>query len=185
MNLVNQLEALLFVADSPASLTTLARSLDVTEGQVEQALEVLQDRLSDRGAIQVVKLAGGYQLSTRPEYAELIGAFLKPQRARLSRSLMEVLAIVAYKQPLTMADIEVVRGVQSDYAVRSLLDRRLIQEVGRKPSPGRPLLFGTTKQFLHHFHLNDLSELPAIGSAPLVEVAAGATPNLFELESQG
>jgi segregation and condensation protein B len=183
--LVEQVEAILFVADSPVSLASLARALDVTEGQAEAALEVLQQRLDERSAVQVVKLAGGYQLSTRPEFADLIGSFLKPQRSKLSRSLLEVLAIVAYKQPITMAEIETIRGVQSDYAIRGLLDRRLIQEVGRRPTPGRPILLGTSKQFLHHFHLNDLSELPSIGAVPLLERQDSGHPSLFDERQEG
>lgn len=162
MDVVDQVHALLFVADTPSPASTLAGALGFTEGQVEQALEVLADRLETQGPVQLVKLAGGYQLSTRPEFAEVIANFLKPQRQRLSRSLMEVLAIVAYRQPITMAEVDDVRGVQSDYAVRALLERRLVQEVGRKPVPGRPVLYGTSAQFLHQFKLNDISELPAL-----------------------
>ena len=156
--------ALLFVADSPSPATTLANALGFTEGQVEQAIDVLEERLNAGGPLQLVRLAGGYQLATRPEYAEAIANFLKPQRQRLSRSLMEVLAIVAYRQPITMAEIDDVRGVQSDYALRALLERRLVQEVGRKPVPGRPVLYGTSAQFLHQFKLNDLSQLPTLES---------------------
>lgn len=167
MSLVDVIEALLFVADSPVPLPMLARAADVTEGQAEQALEILTERHTS-GALQVVKIAGGYQLCTKPEHAETIGNFLKPQRQRLSRSLMEVLAIVAYRQPLTMAEIDEIRGVQSDYSVRALAERRLIKEVGRRKSPGRPLLYGTTQQFLHQFKLNSLKELPPL-SHPLPE----------------
>lgn len=162
MSLPDQLEALLFVADQPAPIKSLSQALQVTEGQVEQGLEILERRLEERGSLRVVKLAGGYQLATKPEYAQLIAAFLKPQGNRLSKSLLEVLAIVAYKQPLTMAEIEQVRGVQSDYSVRALVERRLIQDMGRKAVPGRPVLYGTTAEFLHQFKLNDLAQLPVI-----------------------
>ena len=162
MSLPDQIEALLFVADEPASLKVLAAALQVTEGQVEQGLEVLEARLEERGSLRLVQLAGGFQLGTKPEYAPLVANFLKPQRQRLSKSLMEVLAIVAYNQPMTMAEIEQVRGVQSDYSVRALVERRLIQDVGRKPVPGRPVLYGTTQEFLHQFKLNDLKDLPPI-----------------------
>lgn len=165
MNIVSSLEVLLFVSDGPASADRLARALGVTVGQVEQALEVLQKQLDDGSGLSLVKLAGGYQLSTKKEYAELIGSFLSPQRTRLSRSLMEVLAIVAYRQPITGSEIEVVRGVQSDYGIRSLLERRLIREVGRKKAPGRPALYGTTQQFLHQFNLHDLEDLPKLDPA--------------------
>jgi segregation and condensation protein B len=154
--------ALLFVADSPTPAATLATASGLSEGQVEQAIEVLRERLDREGPLQLVRLAGGYQLSTRPEYAEMILGFLKPQRQRLGRSLMEVLAIVAYRQPLTVAEIDEVRGVQSDHSVRALLERRLIHEVGRRQSPGRPILYGTTQQFLHQFKMDDLSELPPV-----------------------
>jgi segregation and condensation protein B len=160
--LVSAVEALLFSTDAPASVASLARALGALEGQVEQALELLRDRLDRSSGIQVVQIAGGYQLCTRPEYAELVAGFLKPQRNRLSRSLLEVLAIVAYRQPVTLAEIDLVRGVQSDYSVRQLVERGLIAEAGRKKAPGRPMLFATTQQFLHLFHLKDLSELPPI-----------------------
>jgi segregation and condensation protein B len=165
MNAADSVEALLFVADSPATPESLAQALSLTVGQVDQALEVLNERLSNQGPLHLVKLAGGYQLATKPEYGQAIANFLKPQRQRLSRSLMEVLAIVAYRQPLTMAEIDAIRGVQSDYSVKSLLERRLVQEVGRKHAPGRPVLYGTSQQFLHQFKLNDLSQLPALEAA--------------------
>ena len=159
---VDSVEALLFVADSPSTPETLAQALELTVGQVEQALEILHERLTSQGPLHLVRLAGGYQLATKPEYGQAIANFLKPQRQRLSRSLMEVLAIVAYRQPLTMAEIDQIRGVQSDYSVKALLERRLVQEVGRRHAPGRPLLYGTSQQFLHQFKLNDLSQLPEL-----------------------
>lgn len=154
--------ALLFVADGPATPEALALALELTVGQVEQALEVLAKNLKKKGPLHVVQLAGGYQLATKPEFGQAISTFLRPQRQRLSKSLMEVLAIVAYKQPMTIAEIEEIRGVQSDYSVKSLLERRLLQEVGRKPTPGRPVLYGTSAQFLHQFKMNDLNELPEL-----------------------
>ncbi|AIE86965.1 SMC-Scp complex subunit ScpB [Fimbriimonas ginsengisoli] len=166
MDPVDQILALLFVADAPASLASLAAPLGYTEGQVEQALELLDKRLKKSGPLQLVTLAGGYQISTKPAYAEIVSAFLKPQRQRLSRSLMEVLAIIAYKQPMTMAEIDAVRGVQSDYSVKALLERRLVQETGRRATPGRPVLYGTSAQFLHQFNMSDLSQLPPLESEP-------------------
>jgi segregation and condensation protein B len=180
MNIVEQAEALLFVADSPVSLQQLSRALDATEGQTEQALEVLQQRLAERGALQVVRLAGGYQLSTKPEFSTLVGNFLKPQRGRLSRALLEVLAIVAYRQPITMATLDEIRGVQCDYSIRGLLDRGLIHEKGRVFAPGRPILYGTTKQFLHQFHLNDLDELPEVMGLDSIQVISTGEPQLFD-----
>ncbi len=162
MSIVDQVEALLFVSDEPVSAAVLASSLGVAEGQVEQALEILEAHLESRGAVRLTKIAGGYQLCTKPEHAVMVANFLKPQRQRLSRSLMEVLAIVAYRQPVTLVDIETVRGVQSDYSVKALQERRLLEEVGRRQAPGRPVLYGTTDQFLHQFNMVDLSELPPV-----------------------
>jgi len=159
---IDSMLALLFVADAPATPEALANALGYTEGQAEQALEALETRLAREGPLMLVRLAGGFQLATKPQYAEPIGAFLQPHRGRLSRSLMEVLAIVAYRQPITLAEIDAVRGVQSDYSVRALVERRLVDDVGRKPVPGRPVLYGTTQQFLHQFNMNDLSELPQL-----------------------
>jgi len=159
---VDRLYALLFVADAPLDATTLGVALGLPEGATEEALDVLEKRLKKDGPVQLVRLAGGWQLSTKPEYAELVAAFLQPQRGRLGRSLMEVLAIVAYRQPITMAEIDAVRGVQSDHSLRALAERRLVHEVGRKPVPGRPVLWGTTDQFLHQFFLDDLSALPPL-----------------------
>jgi segregation and condensation protein B len=161
---VEALHALLFVADSPVTATQLGSALGLTEGQIEQGLEVLRDRLAASGPIQMVQLAGGYQLCTKPEFMPVINEFLRPQRQRMSRSLLEVLAIVAYRQPITLAEIDAVRGVQSDHAVRALADRRLVQDVGRKHAPGRPVLYGTTQQFLHVFNLNELRALPPLES---------------------
>lgn len=171
---IDEVFALLFVADAPATIESLARALELTEGQVDQALEILEAKLEEDGPIQLVRLAGGVQLSTKPAYGERIAAFLKPQGQRLSRSLMEVLAIVAYNQPITMAEVDQVRGVQSDYAMRQLLERRFVKEVGRKPTPGRPVLYGTTSQFLHQFKMRDLKDLPPLdpnAPAPLAEAA--------------
>ena len=162
MTLVDQLEALLFVSEAPAKLNDLARTLEVAEGQVEQGLEILATRLETTGALKLVKIAGGYQLATKAEFADLVGLYMKPQKQRLSRSIMEVLAIVAYKQPITNGEIEVIRGVQSDYGLRILQERNLICEVGRKQTPGRPMLFGTTQQFLHQFNLDGLTQLPQL-----------------------
>lgn len=162
MQIVDALEALLFVAQGPVPLEQLAVSLGVAQGQVEQALDILRQRYEERGALLVLEIAGGWQICTKPEHAERIADFLKPQRHRLGRSLLEVLAVVAYKQPITTAEIEAVRGVQSDYSIRNLVERRLIHEVGRKKAPGRPVQFGTTQQFLHQFKLRSLDDLPEL-----------------------
>lgn len=126
------------------------------------ALATLGSRLDQWSSLQLVEIAGGYQLCTRPQLADLVSRYLKPQKQRLSRSIMEVLAIVAYRQPITMAEVDQIRGVQSDYGIRQLLERRLVKEVGRRPTPGRPVLYGTTQQFLHQFNLKAIDELPVL-----------------------
>ncbi len=186
ISVVDKLEALLFVANAPATLADLSAAVGAPEGAIDQALELLERRMNASGAIQLVRLAGGYQLSTKSEYSEVIAAFLKPQNKRLSRSAMEVLAIIAYKQPMTIGDVEEIRGVQSDYGVRVLLERNLIQEVGRKPTPGRPVLYGTTQEFLHRFNLNDVKELPPLEvDALLAKKKSDSTPALEPSEASG
>lgn len=166
MSLAEALEALLFVAAAPARIEELAAALDQPREEVEDALKSLAAQRAAQGGLQVVRLAGGYQLATKPELAESVARFLKPQRQKLSRTLLEVLAIVAYRQPITLAEVDAARGVQSEYAVKQLVERRLLREVGRRPSPGRPLLYGTTQQFLHQFNLDDIDSLPPLASDP-------------------
>jgi segregation and condensation protein B len=154
------LHALLFVADAPLSVQTLCEATGEPVEAVEAALRALQAELAARGAIQLVALAGGYQLATKPEYAFYIARLLNPPQKRLSRAALETLAIIAYEQPVTQAQIDALRGVDSSHTVRHLLARGLIQEVGRKDAPGKPALYGVTPQFLHYFGLNSLEELP-------------------------
>lgn len=151
------------MADSPATADEIAAALGIPVYEVEEGLERLGGRLTHGSGLQLVRIAGGYQLCTKPEFAEIVAKFLQPQKHKLSRSLMEVLAIIAYQQPVTSAEIDAVRGVQSDYGLRQLVEKRLVCEVGRKSAPGRPVLYGTTQQFLHTFNLNSLAELPELG----------------------
>lgn len=164
--LTDRIEALLFVSESPVTAEELSEALQTPLHVIEEEIERVARRLSASGPLQLVRIAGGYQFSTKTEFADDVSRFLKPQRPRLGRGLMEVLAVVAYRQPVTSAEIEAVRGVDSAYAVRQLVDRRLITEVGRKAAPGRPVLYGTTQQFLHTFSLNSLEELPPIDQLP-------------------
>lgn len=182
MNIVDSLEAVLFVADAPVSLEQLSAALGFNEGQLVQALEVLEARLEERGSICLTQLAGGYQLCTKQEYSEVVTRFLKPRGDKLSKSTMEVLAVIAYRQPITLTDIDAIRGVQSDYSLRVLVEKRLVHEVGRKQAPGRPVLWGTTDSFLHTFKLNDIKELPALGEEreEVKSLAQGNIPTLFD-----
>lgn len=173
-------EALLFVAGEPLPVGRLARILGVGEGVVREALQELVEacRAPGRG-IELVEVAGGWQLVTRPEYSRAVEELLQPRRQALSRAALETLAIIAYRQPVTRAEIEAIRGVQSDAGLRALLERGLVREVGRKEAPGRPILYGTTPLFLQQFGLRDLSELPPPGSLAAGGEAAtepGAAP---------
>jgi segregation and condensation protein B len=116
---------------------------------------------SGHRAFRIVHVAGGYQFATRPEYGSWLGKMLREKtRRKLSVSALETLAVIAYRQPVTKPEIEAIRGVNIDYVLRTLLERNLAAIVGRAASPGRPLLYGTTQEFLKRFGLNDLSELP-------------------------
>jgi len=173
-----KLEALLFVADSPLSVPHLAELTGEFESEVLDALTALGQRYEHGHAIQLVRIANGYQISTKPEHASLIANLVAPQRTRMSRAQLETLAIIAYQQPVTAAHIEAVRGVQSDHCLRALSDRYLIEEVGRKQTAGRPVLYGTTDQFLHQFGLESLEKLPKIaeleGASPALELVESA-----------
>lgn len=155
------LECVLFVATEPVPVKTLVEVLQADEEQIGSALCALEERLQTSG-LQLVQVAGGYQLCTRPEFAETVARYLQPQPSKLSRAALETVAIIAYRQPITLPEIEAIRGVQSDGVIRTLLQRGLIQEVGRKQTAGRPVLYGTTPQFLHYFGLNSLEELPEL-----------------------
>lgn len=189
MRLIQALEALLFVADSPATPEELARALGVPVFEVEEALEKLGGRLHHTSALQLVRIAGGYQLCTKPEYAEAVARFTQPQGSKLSRSLMEVLAVIAYKQPVTLAELEQVRGVDSGYGVRQLVERRLVCENGRRTTPGRPVEYGTTQQFLHAFNLQSLEDLPVVNfESAILPKAVGTSeppdqPSLLDAEA--
>jgi segregation and condensation protein B len=156
------LEALLFVSAEPVLPSQLAEALGISVTAVEQELETLGGELSTRG-LRLQRHAGRVQLTTAPETAELIERFLGLEATtHLSRASLETLAIIAYQQPVTRPQVDAVRGVNSDGVMKSLLGKDLIQEVGRAEGPGRPILYGTTPDFLRHFGLNSLGELPAL-----------------------
>ena len=160
--LVAVLEALLFVSGEPLPLARLTTVIGaVSKAEVEQALNLLSQQLAQDGrGIQLVKLAGGYRLVTKPDYAPWLKRLDKAKAAqKLSRSALESLAIIAYKQPLVRAEIEEIRGVETSGVLRTLLERKLVRIVGRKEVPGRPIMYGTTKFFLEHFGLQDLTQL--------------------------
>lgn len=156
------IEAILFVSGEPVQLGAVARALEVTELEVSAAAdELASDYDYNRRGICLKRFGSHIQLSTRPDYAPQIEKLLQPiQKQSLSQAALETLAVVAYKQPVTRLDIEAVRGVKCDYSVQSLMNKGLIEEVGRKETLGRPILYGTTDAFLSHFGLTSLEGLP-------------------------
>lgn len=159
------LETLLFVSHGPVTLDRLVAALEgVVRAEVKQVLRHLQEDYERAGrGLQLVEVAGGFQLVTRPEYAPWIRRLEKSKPApKLSRSALESLAVIAYKQPIVRSEIEKIRGVETSSVLKTLLERKLVRIVGRKEEPGRPILYGTTKYFLQHFGLRDLSELPPL-----------------------
>jgi len=157
-------EALIFVADEPLSAKTIADVLKVDLAAVEKAVgELVAECDARNGGLQLREIAGGWQIATRPEHHEQVRAYLKSKpSAKLSLASLETLAVIAYKQPVTVPEILEIRGVQSPSAIKTLLDKRLIVARGRKETVGRPMMYGTSKEFLIQFGLKDLTELPSI-----------------------
>jgi segregation and condensation protein B len=158
------LEALLFVTAEPLEPKELKQITDMHEKDIKELLdEIAADYEERAGGILVGKVAGGYQMLSNVEHVDLIKRLKGKGRAqKLSLAALEALAIIAYKQPITKAEVEDLRGVNSDGIVKSLLDKRLVKIVGKKEAPGKPLLYSTTREFLQYFGLNDLTELPTL-----------------------
>jgi len=158
-----EIEALLFATDAPLSSGRLRALFSNAEAkEITSAIEELQEDYTTAGfAFTIVEFGGGYQIATRPEYAPLVERLFKGRRyARLSRAGLEVLAIVAYRQPITRLEIDDIRGVQSSGAIATLSERNLLTVVGRSEAVGHPLLYGTTREFLSHLGLKALGQLP-------------------------
>ena len=171
MNAPQIVEAVLFASDAPLSPDEIARADEqLDEDQVEEALQALQAEYDDaQRAFQLVEVAGGYQILTRPEYAPYLERFDNvPRPSRLSGPSIETLAIIAYRQPIGRLEIEYVRGVGASGVIRTLQERRLIDVVGRAKGLGRPLLYGTTTQFLEHFGFKSLEGLPRPEELPII-----------------
>lgn len=162
--LIGAVEALIFVSGDPVPLKRLADLLEIQGKEVREALDALSERYVQNGsALQIVEVAGGFQLRTRPTYSLYINRFLERKRkTSLSGPALETLAIIAYKQPITRAEIEAIRGVGIDGVLKSLMDKRLVKVAGVKEVPGRPNLYGTTKRFLEYFGINSLKDLPPV-----------------------
>lgn len=156
------IEAVLFASGDPVDIERLADIVDVDKKSLREILKKMTDNYNyERRGIHLIRMEDSYQLSTRGEYAEYVSRLLDPPRKQnLSNAALEVLSIVAYKQPVTRSSIEHIRGVNCDYIVNRLIERNFIEEKGRLDAPGRPILFGTTTHFLRIFGLSELSELP-------------------------
>lgn len=155
------LEALLFVSAGPVSVGQLAEALNRKAEEIEEGLHILENGFEQGRGLSIQWHAGKVQLTTAPALAGLVEKFLGLEAtARLSRAALETLAIIAYRQPVTRPGVDAIRGVNSDGVMKSLLTKGLVQEVGRSDGPGRPILYGTTAEFLQHFGLSSLAKLP-------------------------
>jgi segregation and condensation protein B len=155
------IEAVLFVAAEPVSIKTLAKLTGAEEAQVTMALQQIDADFAERGIV-LREVAGGYRFATSPAARHAVEAYLLPPKTNLSPAALETIAIVAYNEPVTKAQIEEIRGVSADSVIATLLDRRFIAESGRKEAPGRPMLYKTTPEFLEAFGMNSLDDLPAV-----------------------
>jgi len=179
------LEAIIYAAEEPLTAVQIGKGLDMPQDQVEADLQALmEESASDKRGIEIRKVAKGYKMSTKAEHHDGVRKFVKTLRPkfRLSLPALETLAVVAYKQPVTIPEIQAVRGVNSTGVVSTLLNRKLITTAGRKAVIGRPMQYRTTKDFLIQFGLSDLTELPTLkeleelGRAALGEVGETETP---------
>lgn len=190
--LVGQLEALLFASDAPLPVERVSEVLDIALGDARAAVDVLRAACEEPGrGLAVVEVGGGVRLVTRPEHASVLMSLQRLRlKSRLSRAAVETLTIIAYRQPISRPEIEQLRGVGTESVLTHLLERRFVRVVGRKATPGRPVLYGTTREFLEHFGLRDLEELPpfeppagAPGETPAGSETAGAAVATIEESS--
>jgi segregation and condensation protein B len=180
-----RLEALLFASPGPATIDQIATALEARPAEIEAALSSLEAHYAERG-LRIQYHKGGAQMTSAPEYAPEIERLLQlDSQAYLSRASLEVLAIVTYKQPITRPQIDSIRGVNSDSSLRTLLRHGLIEDVGRTSGPGRPILYGTSGEFLQHFGLSSLEDLPKIEVAAEGSSPAPESPGDIEGDSTG
>ncbi|MBR0375862.1 MAG: SMC-Scp complex subunit ScpB [Firmicutes bacterium] len=159
--LLRALEALLFVACEPLTLADLVKYTEAEKEQVEAALKELTERYADRG-MTLRRIAGGYQFVTPEQFAFLVERLYRPKYQQLSSAALEALAVIAYKQPITRAEVAAVRQVDSDSVINTLLEKKLIREVGRVNTAGRAILYGTGEEFLSFFGIDSLDDLPRL-----------------------
>jgi len=167
------IEALLFVSGEPVALAVLKNISEIPESELKQLLDDLIKEYNERDSgIHIVEIANGYQMVTNPSYSQWVRKLKNTSASsKLSMPALETLAIIAYNQPIIKAELEQIRGVNSDGVVKTLLDRRLVKILGRKEAPGKPLLYGTTREFLQYFGLKELSELPTLKELAREEAA--------------
>lgn len=162
-HLKGNIEAILFAAGRPVSEEELATILSVEKEHIRLLLAQMKDAMEEKGrGLTILEIAEGYQLCTKADYAESVAALAEIQPNRLSKAALETLSVIAFKQPITRAEIEQIRGVQVDRVLQNLLDKELIKELGRKEVIGRPILYGTTEVFLNCFGMTSLADLPPL-----------------------
>ncbi|HEX8960030.1 MAG TPA: SMC-Scp complex subunit ScpB [Geobacteraceae bacterium] len=163
-NLTSIVESLLFISDVPLTLDRLCAILEENErGDVAAAVARLREVYAEAGrGISLVEVAGGYQLRSNPENADYIRRLIRGKTFKFSRSALETLAVIAYRQPITRAEVEYLRGVDTGGVVKTLLEKKMIRIIGKKDIPGKPLIYGTTRDFLEAFGLKDLASLPTL-----------------------
>ncbi len=167
-HLSQHIEALIFAADTPVSLEEVKECLNATfehdfsVEEITRAIEEVKARYqTEHSAIEMIEIAGGYQFMTKPAYHGVIATWLKQTtKRRLSQAAIETLSIIAYKQPITKAELEAIRGVSCDYTIQKLLEKELVSIIGRSEGPGRPLLYGTSVKFMDYFGLKSIKDLP-------------------------
>ncbi|MGK2906289.1 MAG: SMC-Scp complex subunit ScpB [Desulfuromonadales bacterium] len=156
-------EALIFAADGPIKLERMAEALDLDQAEILSAIEALQvDYAEHPRGFFMQEVSGGYQLRTRPEYADYLRKIGRSRPFKFSRPALESLAIIAYRQPVTRSEVEYLRGVDSGSVLKTLLEKRLVRILGKKDVPGKPMIYGTTREFLELFGLPDLAALPTL-----------------------
>lgn len=188
--LLQYIEALIFAADQPISLDDIQSSISdyleikVKEEDIEKAITALSEKYqSSDFAIEVVAISEGYQFMTKGAYHKVIGAYLRnSNKKKLTRSAMETLSIIAYRQPVTKSEMEEIRGVNCDYTVQKLLEKNLVEIVGRGDGPGKPLMYGTSAKFMDYFGLKSIADLPKIKEVRPEVNEMGTLPNISEFQ---
>lgn len=178
------IEALLFASERPLTLKKLGSIVDLSPREVQAEIDMLREEKERIGAIGIIETALGWQLVSKAEYAPFIAKLRDEKRQRLSRAAFEVLAIVAYRQPVTRADVEALRGVDCAGSLQFLLEKKLVAFAGRKDAPGRPWLYETTPQFLDHFGLRHLADLPSLSELAELNHASQGAAHEYSYDGQ-